>query len=168
LDPEAEGMALQQISYELEGQITAKKTELIALTTSMTEAAPLVLQARAELDSLTQQLSSERNRLTENGNNTSGDKVNSMGVGQILAKYSDYKIDLELAVQGYTSSLISLEKSRIEAYRQLKYLVVVELPTLPEDAGYPKVFYNLALFLTLALMLFGIGKIIIATVEELR
>lgn len=170
LDPEAEGMALQQISYELEGQITAKKTELIALSTSMTEAAPLVLQARAELDSLTQQLNSERSRLTENSsrNNIPGIETNSMGVGEILAKYGDYKIDLELAVQGYTSSLISLEKSRIEAYRQLKYLVVVELPTLPDDASYPKVFYNLALFLTLSLMLFGIGKIILATVEELR
>jgi capsular polysaccharide transport system permease protein len=170
LDPEAEGMALQQISYQLEGLITAKKTQLIALSNSMTDQAPMVLQAKAELDSLVEQLNNERNRLTdESSSDTTNDSEPSkMGVGQILAKYSDYKINLELALQGYTSSLISLEKSRIEAYRQLKYLVVVESPTLPQDASYPKVFYNLALFLTLAMMLFGIAKIILATVDEFR
>jgi capsular polysaccharide transport system permease protein len=170
LDPEAEGMALQQISYQLESLITAKKTELIALGNSMTDQAPMILQAKAELDSLVEQLNNERNRLTDKiGSDTTNDsESSSMGVGEILAKYSDYKINLELALQGYTSSLVSLEKSRIEAYRQLKYLVVVESPTLPQDASYPKVFYNLVLFLTLALMLFGGTKIILATVDELR
>ncbi|WP_158966960.1 lipopolysaccharide biosynthesis protein [Paraglaciecola sp. L3A3] len=170
LDPEAEGMALQQISYQLEGKISAKKTELRALATSMSGEAPLVLQAQAELDSLVQQLNNERSRLTDNdrGPDTNDTEAHSMAVGEILAKYGDYKIDLELALQAYTSSLVSLEKSRIEAYRQLKYLVVVESPTLPEDASYPKIFYNLALFLALVLMLFGIVKIIIATVNELR
>lgn len=165
LDPEAEGMALQQISYQLEGLISAKQTEVRALSVSMSENAPLVLQANAELDSLIQQLENERNRLTEKSDSESPEV---MGVGEILAKYSDYRINLELALQAYTSSLISLEKSRIEAYRQLKYLVVVELPTVPEDASYPKILYNLTLFLILTLMLFGIGKIILATVEELR
>jgi capsular polysaccharide transport system permease protein len=170
LDPEAEGIALQQISYELEGLIAAKTTELRALSTSMSDGAPLVLQARAELDSLTQQLNNERSRLTDQStDDTAGGLVSrSMGVGQILAKYSDYKIDLELALQAYTSSLISLEKSRIEAYRQLKYLVVVETSTVPEEAAYPEVQYNLALMLVLQLMIFGIGKIILATVEEMR
>lgn len=165
LDPEAEGMALQQISYQLEGRISAKQTEVRALSVSMSDTAPLVLQAKAELDSLIQQLENERSRLTEQ---SSSQNAEAMGVGEILAKYSDYKINLELALQAYTSSLISLEKSRIEAYRQLKYLVVVELPTVPEDASYPKILYNLTLFLILTLMLFGIGKIILATVEELR
>jgi capsular polysaccharide transport system permease protein len=170
LDPEAEGMALQQISYEIEGLIAAKKTELRALKTSMSDTAPLVMQARTQLDSLTQQLYKERNRLTDQSGmeGVASSQENELGVGQILAKYSDYKIDLELALQSYTSSLISLEKSRIEAYRQLKYLVVVETPTVPEDATYPNITYNLTLMLVLQLMLFGVGKIILATVKEMR
>jgi capsular polysaccharide transport system permease protein len=170
LDPEAEGLALQQISYQLEGQITVKKTELRALSISMSKDAPLALQAKVELDSLIQQLDKERSRLTEASTiaDIGSSEPSSMGVGQILAKYSDYKIELELALQGYTSSLISLEKSRIEAYRQLKYLVVVETPTVPEEAAYPDIQYNLVLMLVLQIMLFGIGKIILATVNELK
>jgi capsular polysaccharide transport system permease protein len=92
----------------------------------------------------------------------------NLSVSQILAKFSDYKINMELALQAYTSSQVSLEKSRIEAYRQLKYLVTVESPTNPQDAKYPEVLYNISLFLVVTLMIFGIGRIIIATVTELR
>ncbi|MFT5712406.1 MAG: capsular polysaccharide transport system permease protein [Glaciecola sp.] len=166
LDPEAEGMALQQISYSLEGEIAVKKAQLRTIQSGMSDNAPLVLQAQAELNSLVKQLESERKRLTHKPSDATD--AGNLSVGEILGKFSDLKIDIELALQAYTSSQISLEKSRIEAYRQLKYLVVVESPTLPEEARYPDVVYNLSLFLAVALMLFIIGKIILATVEELR
>jgi capsular polysaccharide transport system permease protein len=170
LDPEAEGLAMQQITYKLEGEIANQKAELNALRSSMSNDAPLVMQANAQLNSLIKQLETQRARLTSqsNNNDTASRQSDELSVGVILARYSDFKINLELALQSYTSSQISLEKSRIEAYRQLKYLVVVESPTLPDDSSYPRVIYNLALFLCIMLMIFGIGKIISATVEELR
>lgn len=168
LDPEAEGLALQQIAYGLEGQIAAQKAELRSLRSSMSEDAPQVLVAKDLLRSLEMQLEDERTRLTKViGENTSASQ-NQVGVNEILARYSEYKIDLEFAIQAYSASQVSMEKSRIEAYRQLKYLVVVEAPTSPDDARYPRVTYNLSLFLVVILMLFGIGKVIMATVEELR
>ncbi|MEP4891747.1 MAG: lipopolysaccharide biosynthesis protein [Aliiglaciecola sp.] len=170
LDPQAEGIALQQITYQIEGQIAAKRTELNALRNSMSENAPQVLQARSQLESMVQQLENERARLTtdKTADSSLPDDEKNLSVSQVMAKFSDYKINMELALQAYTSSQVSLEKSRIEAYRQLKYLVTVESPTFPQDAKYPQVFYNLSLFLAVALMLFGIGRIVIATVTELR
>ena len=169
LDPQAEGMALQQIAYQLEGQIAVKRTELRTLRSSMSENAPQVLNVAAQLQSMTQQLENERGRLTDQSSSEDmlPEEVN-LNVSQILAKFSDYKINLELALQAYTSSQVSLEKSRIEAYRQLKYLVIVESPTQPQEAKYPEVFYNISLFLAITLMIFGIGRIVIATVKELR
>jgi capsular polysaccharide transport system permease protein len=171
LDPQAEGLALQQITYRLEGDIALKRTELRSLRKSMSEDAPRVKNAKNQLNSLIKQLDDERSRLTDQVNNTVNENAGnrpSLSVSQILAKFSDYKIDLELSLQAYTSSQISLEKSRIEAYRQLKYLVTVESPTLPEEFAYPEIFYNISLFFVISLMLFGIGKIIISTVDELR
>jgi capsular polysaccharide transport system permease protein len=169
LDPQAEGMALQQIAYQLEGQIVIKRTELRTLRTSMSENAPQVLNVVAQLQSMTQQLENERGRLTDQSASEEllPEEMN-LNVSQILAKFSDYKINLELALQAYTSSQVSLEKSRIEAYRQLKYLVIVESPTQPQEAKYPEIFYNISLFLAITLMIFGIGRIVIATVKELR
>ncbi|MFT4942193.1 MAG: capsular polysaccharide transport system permease protein [Paraglaciecola sp.] len=170
LDPQAEGMALQQIAYQLEGQIAVKRTELRTLRSSMSENAPQVINVAAQLKSMTQQLENERGRLTDQS--ASEDMLpedeKNLSVSEIMARFSDFQINLELALQAYTSSQVSLEKSRIEAYRQLKYLVTVESPTEPQDAKYPEVFYNTSLFLAVTLMLFGIGRIVIATVTELR
>ena len=169
LDPEAEGVALQQITFQIEGQIAAKTAEVNALRSSMSDSAPMVRSALDELKSLKDQLASERSRLTRTlGNNDNDEQAASLGVNAILTKFSDFKIDLEFALQAYSSSKISLEKSRIQAYRQLKYLVVIEAPTLPEEAKYPRVFYNVSLLLVILLVIFTIGKMIIATADELK
>jgi capsular polysaccharide transport system permease protein len=180
LDPEAEGAAFQQITYGLESQIATKSAGLKGLKSIMTEKAPQVVILESELNALKNQLEIERERLSLlgkstakstpliNGRNSIGALQNNTAVSEVLAQFSDLKIELELALKGYTSSEISLDKARIEAYRQLKYLVVVESATLPQDNQYPKTTYNILLFLVLQLMLFGIGKIIIATAKELR
>lgn len=170
LNPEAEGMALQEITYRLEAEIATKRTELRSLLTSMSETAPLVVRAKSELESLEVQLNSERDRLTKQSSedpSLPSDEQN-LSVSQILAKFSEYKIDMELALTAYTSSQVSLEKSRIEAYRQLKYLVTVETPTTPEESLYPRRLYNTALFLVVNILLFGIGRVFLATLKELR
>lgn len=180
LDPEAEGAAFQQITYSLESEIASKSAELKGLRLVMTEKAPQVMVLKAQLNALKTQLSAERERLSLQKTTTQPPNTKlttiadplkpntSNAVSEMLAQYSDYKIELELALQAYTSSEISLEKSRIEAYRQLKYLITVESSTLPEDHQYPNVFYNISLFSVILLMLYGIGNIILATVKELK
>jgi capsular polysaccharide transport system permease protein len=160
LDPNADGTAIQQIAYALEGKITEKETELKSLKQVMSARSPQILAVNNELHGLKQQLENERERLSRE----SGD---SRPVNEIMAEFTDLKVRLELALQAYTSSQVSLEKSRIEAYRQLKYLIVVEQPTTPEESKYPDAWYNITLFAVLASMLFGIGKIIFLTVKEL-
>ena len=168
LDPEAEGLALQQITYGLEGQIATKSAQLKGLRSTMTEKAPQVVMLASELSALKKQLELERDRLSTQQGTNNNIKNNGTSVSEVLAQFSDLKIELELALKGYTSSEVSLDKARIEAYRQLKYLVVVESATLPQDNKYPATLYNILLFAVLQLMLFGIGKIVLATVKELR
>lgn len=161
LDPMAEGMAMQQITYGLEGEISAKEAELKGLLSIMSGQAPQVQAIKTQLDALNRQLTIERNKL-------STDNEQGLPVSEILAKYTDLKVKMELALQAYTSSQVSLEKSRIEAYRQIKYLVVVQAATEPNDSRYPDVFYNVSLFALISAMLFAVGKIIVTTVRELK
>lgn len=161
LDPTAEGVAMQQITYTLEGQIAVKQTELKTIQTIMSAKAPQVLALQNELNALKEQLKSERNKLAQTGEG-------EIPVSEILAQFTDYKVKMELAIQAYTSSQISLEKSRIEAYRQIKYLIVVEKATLSQESKYPDVFYNISLFVLLFSLVFGIGKIVISTIQELK
>ncbi len=173
LDPMAEGLAMQQITYALEGQITAKEAELRGLMTMMSPNAPQVVVVKNTLNALKNQLDIERSKLSDNGRLTANGSISNsenkaISVSEILAQYTDLKVKMELALQSYTASQISLEKSRIEAYRQLKYLVVVEASTKPHDAKYPNVLYNVVLFAVLASMLFVTGRIVLLTIQELR
>lgn len=161
LDPTAEGIAKQKITYTLEGKIAIKQTEIKTLKAIMNAKSPQVKGLENELVALRTQLLNERNKLSRLGND-------GIPVSEILAKFTDYKIKMELALQGYTASQISLEKSRIEAYRQIKYLIVVEEATLSEDSKYPDVVYNISLFILLLSIVFGISKIIVSTVNELK
>ena len=161
LDPTAEGIAMQQITYTLEGQISSKEAELKTLKAVMSDWAPQVASVKNQLSALKAQLINERNKL-------SLESKEAISVSEILAGYTDLKIKMELALQAYTSSQISLEKSRIEAYRQLKFLITVESATQPEKSKYPDSFYNIALFILLSSLAFAIGRIIILTAKELK
>jgi capsular polysaccharide transport system permease protein len=161
LDPTAEGVAMQQITYTLEGNIAVKQTELKTAQAIMSVKAPKVIALSNELNALKAQLKAERDKLAQTGKG-------EMPVSELLAKFTDYKVKMELAIQAYTSSQISLEKSRIEAYRQIKYLIVVEKATLSQESTYPDVFYNISLFLLVLSLMFGIGKIVLSTIIELK
>ena len=161
LDPAAEGLAMQQIAYGIEGQIASKEAELKGLTSIMSNHAPRVKAMQNELGALREQLIKERNKLSEDGGK-------SISVSEILAKYTDLKIAMELALQSYTSSKVSLEKSRIEAYKQIKYLITVQAATAPENSSYPNAPYNISLFALLAAMFFAVIRIVYSIVHELK
>ncbi len=161
LDPTAEGTAMQQITYTLEGQISAKEAQLKGLRAMMSDNTPQVRSLQTELESLKQQVISERNKLVS-------DSGSSIPVNEILSRFTDLKVKMELALTAYTSSQVSLEKSRVEAYRQLKYLITVESATEPQESRYPESFYNIVLFAILTSMIYAIGKIIITTIRELK
>ena len=160
LDPTSDGIALQSIAYNLEGQLASKKTELLAAQKTMSDKAPEVQLIQSQMDAISEQLSKERVRLTS-------DKTDQQAISEIIAKFSALKIEFELALQAYTGSLASMEKIRVEVYRQIKYLVTLEKSTEPDENEYPWVIYNTILF-TLALsMFFGVVRIIYATIKEL-
>jgi capsular polysaccharide transport system permease protein len=162
IDPTAEGLAMQQITYGLESQISAKEAELDGLLSIMSLTAPRVIALQSELTALQNQLQKERNKLS------TVEAGGTISVSQILGQYTDLKVKLELALQAYTGSQVSLEKSRIEAYRQLKYLVTVASPSAPESAKYPNVTYNILLVLVALSLSFVVGRIILSTIRELR
>lgn len=161
LDPLAEGTALQSISYNLESQIATIKAQLIASQTLMADTAPEVQTLKNQLAALEGQLLSEKSRLAIRSDS-------EVSVSEIIAQFAALKIDYEMATQAYTASLASLEKAKVDAYRQIKYLVTIEKPTLPEENKYPQVLYNVTLLAIILSLLFGITKIVVATIKELN
>ncbi|TOE68136.1 lipopolysaccharide biosynthesis protein, partial [Vibrio parahaemolyticus] len=82
LDPTAEGVAMQQIAYSLEGEISKKEAELKTLRKIMSDESSQVQGLKIHLKALYEQLNNERSKLSnENGNN--------IAVSELLAKFTD-------------------------------------------------------------------------------
>lgn len=161
LDPTAEGAAFQQIAFSLQATLAQKKAELRTMRTMMSETAPEIVNTRREISALEQQLAEQKSRISNN------EDTGALSVSELMAQYSNLKVQLELAIQAFSSSLITLENARVETYQKLQHLVTIESPTRPDDNQYPEVTYNLTLFAVILLVLYGIVRIVIATIREL-
>ncbi len=162
LDPTAEGAAFQQIAFTLEATLAQKQAELNTISRVMSDSASEVINLKREIAALESQISAQKQKI-----NMPDENGNPISVSELMARYSNLQVQLQLAVQAFSSSLITLENARVETYQKLQYLVTVESPTLPENNAYPTIIYSLTLFGVVLLLAYGIVRIVLATIREL-
>lgn len=154
-----QGAALSGILNELQAELVRNQTELQTLSSYLNSRSPQVVALKQKIAALESQLVKEKARLASKGGNA---------VNDLVAKQQELQLELDLATQAYSATLMALEKARTEASRKIKQLVVVSSPQLAEDARYPRVGYKLTNILLVLLMLFALVRMIRATVREHR
>lgn len=166
LDPQADAQASGQRAAELRARLSKLEAELSAKRAFLHEDAPDLVTLKAELAAVRQQVGRETQGATSAGAGSAagpGDALNRLAVS-----FHDLKTRAGLADGAYRSALAAVEATRIEASRKVKSLVVIEPPTRPETAEYPRRLYELATLLLLCLAVFGIAHLALATVREHR
>ncbi|MBW3138188.1 lipopolysaccharide biosynthesis protein [Ferrimonas balearica] len=163
LSPEIESVTVSNVISTIEANISSSELRLIELGKSMSESAPQYISERNRLESLKQQLEQERNKLTERSHFES----KPAPINEILTEYQRLKIDLELATRMFTASIATIEKTKVDSYKQVKFLMYVESPFTPESAKYPAVTYNILLAFSVLSMIFFITRIVILTIKEI-
>lgn len=157
LSPEQQGSAVIAALSGIETQIISGEAELKALQSYMRNDAPEVQARRYKLDALKNQLASERKKLSKNDEQT---------YNKLNASFQEYKLNVQLGADLYTSALAGLETARGEAYHKLKHLIRVTTPNLPEKALYPRRIYNIVTWFVVLLMIFAIYQLVVATIRE--
>jgi len=157
--PEQEGGALLAAINNLQAEIIGAQAKLKELRAVMREDAAEVRSQKNLINSLKQQLDEERQRLTSS---------NDQALNKVNAEYQEIKLNTELASDLYTTALASLESVRSEAYRKLKHLLIVQRPSLAEDSKYPRRLYNILTWFVALLLVYLIGKLLLAIVKEHR
>jgi capsular polysaccharide transport system permease protein len=66
----------------------------------------------------------------------------------------------------YKTSLVALEKGRVEATRNLKKVSVVQSPTLPTTSLEPRRFYNIIVSLLVIFLVAGVVHLLAAIVRD--
>lgn len=158
LDPTAQVAANTGITAELQAALARQEAELKGLQAYLNDDAPQVQAIEAQLAGLRAQLQTESRRAMTN--------MEGASLNVLAADYQELLAELEFVQDAYRGALTALEMARIESTRKLKSLVLVESPALPESAEYPRRLYTLFALLMGLTLVYGIGRLVVATIED--
>lgn len=132
-DPVEAAKLAGQLVASLEQQLTQLQTDLTTARTRMAADSPRIRVITTRIDSLEKQLAQEKQRF---GSGTAGGAGGGDVASRIL-QYEELETEREFAEKAYTGALASLEKARIDANNQQRYLATFIQPTLSEEPQYP-------------------------------
>ena len=157
LDPVAQAVANSGLTAELQATLARQEAELRGLLEYLNEDAHQVQALRAQIAGTRAQLEAESRRVTSS-------EAASLNV--LAGDYQELLAQLQFAQDAYKLALTGLETARVESTRKLKSLVLVESPARPESAEYPRRLYTLIALLMGLTLLYGIARLIVATIED--
>lgn len=159
VSPESDGDSLFKIIFSLEGELAATEAALHQAQSYLNPDTPQVAVLMSKSEALRKQIALQKLRIT--GEAAGDDKLN-----ELSAKYQELVLDVELATALYKSALSAYEVARVQAAKQLKYLVVASRPHLAEEALYPQRFYWFFTWTIIFLISWGIFRLIMASNRE--
>ncbi|WP_028356205.1 ABC transporter permease [Bordetella petrii] len=160
LDANAAATSRAEIIASLDALLTTERANLKTLQSTLNSSSPQVRQQRIRIQAIEQQLAAEKKQLVSSAE---GDQLNV-----IASKFQNLMIDAGIAEESYKLAVTALENARIEASKKIRSLVTVVSPNLAQRAIYPDRLYNLATLFVLLLLLYGVARFVIATVEDHR
>jgi capsular polysaccharide transport system permease protein len=159
LDPAQQAQATGALTAELEATRSRLEAELGSLLGYLNEGSYQVRALRQRIAALNRQIDAERRRATTNPRQ--GERLN-----QLAVEFQALQLQAQFAQDAYRLALGAVENARIDATRKIKSLLVVEPPSLPQTAEYPRQLYNLGTLLAVCVLLFAIVRLVLATIRE--
>lgn len=155
--PQASVESISTIIATLEARRAQLQTQLASLPKTLDQNHPNIMTLKQALAAVDQQIREERVKLA----NPEGETLNVQ-----MDEFLKLEMEVSFAKELYQSSLIALEKGRIDASRMLEKVSVLQAPTFPQYPMQPRRIYNTILTLLLALMLAGILKLLESIIKD--
>ena len=142
---------------QVDAKILDRKTELRTKAQFMEEGAFELNAIRQQIRGLEEQRAEEASVLFSD---------DSTGMSNAVYEYESLKLEAEFALHTFTATLAAHEKAKLEALRQEKFLLSLSAPSLPMQAAYPEPFAGTLIALILFGLLYGIARLLIATILD--
>ncbi|WP_232784853.1 lipopolysaccharide biosynthesis protein [Psychromonas sp. MB-3u-54] len=156
-NPELQSAALFAAINEIESSLIGKKTTLKSLQAYLRNDAAEIKSLGYQITALEAQLKEEKSRLT-NEDQKSLNKVNF--------DFKELELNAVFAGDLYKSAMASLEMTRAEAFKNLKYLLVVVHPRLAEDQKYPQRLYSIFTWFVVITLIYLVGRLLLSVIKE--
>lgn len=152
-DPVEAAKLASQLVGSLEQQLTQLKTELTTAQSRMSSNSPRIRVIKTQILSLEKQLAEEKQRFGSGATS----KLHDNDVASRILDFEKLETEREFAEKSYTAALGGLEKARIDANNQQRYLATFIEPTRSELAQYPTRALNVALVFLACLFAWGVA-----------
>jgi capsular polysaccharide transport system permease protein len=159
LDPSAQAQANSAMTLELQARLSRLEADLRAISSYMADNSFQVRTLREQIAAAREQLAVESSRGTSESR--SGPRLNTLA-----GEFRELQIEVNFAEEAYKSATMSIETARLESTRKIKSLVLVASPMKPDDPTYPRRLYDLVALLLGFSLLFGIARLLVATIED--
>lgn len=132
------------------------QTQLAATETNSPES-PRLEALRSELRTLDLQIVGEAEKLS----GSDKDRLN-----QVQAEFKELELKLDFATHVRAGTASLLEKNRMDAAAQSRFLSILQSPYLPEESAFPRRTYATCTMIVLGILLFITLRILILSVYE--
>ena len=146
----------------LDGQLAGARARMTTLRRYMQENAPSVTFLESQIKALERQVEQERGKRGK-GPETPAE-FNTLS--SQVAAYEELVVEREFAEKAYVSALSMLEKARIDATQQQRYLATFVRPALPQDSLYPQRILNTLVVLIGATLLWSLCVLLFYAVRD--
>ena len=156
VDPDQVISANLQTVQELKMDKLRNET-LLASIERDSPGSPRIDTLKSQLRSLNEQIAIESAKLS----GPEKDRLN-----QVLARFKELELKLQFANQMRVSAIAIVEKTRVDAAAQSRFLSVIQSPFLPEEALYPQRPYATVTIAILGVLLFMTLRVMVLSVYE--
>jgi len=157
--PQNAAQTLESIIGSLEAQLTELHTRKTAMLGYLMPGSPGVRELELQIAATEKQIKREQKRLASPEGNT---------LNSAIEAFQRLEMEAAFAQDVYKTSLVALEKGRIEATRTLKKVSILQSPSMPEAAVQPRRIYNTIVFLLLSLMVAGVLNLVAVIIRDHR
>lgn len=155
--PKATVESIYAIIAKLEGRRTELQTQLASLPRNLDRNHPTKKSLQQSLQAVERQIAREHAKLAS----TSGKPLNSL-----VEEEQRLELELKFKQDLYKTSLVGLEKGRMDAARTLKQVSVLQVPVLPEYAWEPRRIYGVVATLCITLLVLGVISLLKAVILD--
>jgi capsular polysaccharide transport system permease protein len=162
IDPVQAGNEIGKLLLPLLTEKIRLEGALFVASRDLDDSAPTIKALKSQLTTTEQQITALKAKLT------STDDGSNNTLAASLAKFEELDLKRQFAERLYTLAQTDLDRARQRAERQSIYLTVFVPPSPPQEADYPRrIAFSILVFVGLTI-LWGIGAMTAASIEDHR
>ena len=146
-----------EIINRMEGQLAEMQTRRVAMLGYLMPKSSNMVELNLQIKAVKKQIKTEKARLTSPTGKT---------LNKTVEEYQRLQLTAEFSQDVYQTTLVAMEKGRIEASRTLKKMSILQSPTFPEYPLEPRRLYNMVVFVLVILLISGIMNLLGAVIRD--